>query len=418
MDPLVAALRQALARQELLLDYQPLVDVRTGSIAGVEALVRWRHPSEGVLRPERFIPRSEANGLIVDIGQWVLREACRVRALWRDGGVDAGPMAVNVSAYELGHPGYLDTVTDALERADLGPQLLELEITETALVASFEMVRETVESLREQGIGIALDDFGTGYSFLRSLRSVGVDQLKIPIDFICGLGEDPDCDAILDAILALGHRLGQTIVAEGVETAEQLELLRARGCDLAQGNFVCPPVPAEKVLRWIESGGLAGSRSAAAMRHECRSEVSVEENGSGAIRVVVVDDHDLTRRTIIRVLRQAGDVEVVGEAADGVEAIERVLGLEADVVLLDVSMPVMGGLETLRELRVRRPDLALLVLSMHPEDPYALRFLREGALGYMTKERAGDELIGALRTVHAGRRYASRALLDKLALSP
>jgi DNA-binding NarL/FixJ family response regulator len=122
-------------------------------------------------------------------------------------------------------------------------------------------------------------------------------------------------------------------------------------------------------------------------------------------------------RTIIRVLRQAGDVEVVGEAADGVEAIERVRDLEADVVLLDVSMPVMGGLETLRELRVRRPDLALLILSMHPEDPYALRFRREGAHGYMTKERAGDELIGALRTLHAGRRYASRALLDKLALS-
>jgi DNA-binding NarL/FixJ family response regulator len=129
---------------------------------------------------------------------------------------------------------------------------------------------------------------------------------------------------------------------------------------------------------------------------------------------VVVDDHDLARRTIIRVLRQAADVEVVAEAANGNEALAVVRDAAVDVVLLDVSMPVMGGLETLRQLKVVRPELALLVLSMHPEDPYALRFLREGAHGYMTKERAGDELIGALRTVHAGRRYASPALLDKL----
>jgi EAL domain-containing protein (putative c-di-GMP-specific phosphodiesterase class I) len=153
-------------------------------------------------------------------------------------------------------------------------------------VASFEMVRETVESLRELRVGIALDDFGTGYSFLRSLRSVGVDQLKIPIDFICGLGEDPDCDAILDAILALGHRLGQTIVAEGVETAEQLELLRRRGCDQAQGHFVCPPSAPEEVLRWIESGGLAGPRAPAA-HTESRGTTLDDGNGGGAIRVVV-----------------------------------------------------------------------------------------------------------------------------------
>ena len=384
-------LQQALARDELLLEYQPFVDVRTHQAAGAEALVRWRHPVEGVLRPERFIPQSEENGLIVEVGRWVLREACRERARWRDAGVVAGPMAVNVSAHELAHPGYFDSVLEALADADLGPQLLELEITETALVDSFERVGGTVRSLREIGIGIALDDFGTGYSFLRSLRSVDVDQLKIPIDFICGVGEDPDCDAIIDAMLALGHRLGLSIVAEGVETAEQLELLRARGCDLAQGNFLCPPATASEAQRWIEGRlAVAGSPSPRSSRL-----AAGRNGGDGPIRVVVVDDHDLTRRTIIRVLRQAGDVEVVGEAADGVEAIATLRGVPADVVLLDVSMPIMGGLETLRELRALRPELGLL----------------------MNKERAGDELIGALRTVHAGRRYASRALLDKLAAS-
>jgi EAL domain-containing protein (putative c-di-GMP-specific phosphodiesterase class I)/ActR/RegA family two-component response regulator len=404
-------LQQAIVRGELLLEYQPFVDVRTHQAAGAEALVRWRHPVEGVLRPERFIPQSEENGLIVEVGRWVLREACRERARWREAGVVAGPMAVNVSAHELGHPGYVDAVLAALADAELGPQLLELEITESAFIASFERVRGTVRELREIGIGMALDDFGTGYSFLRSLRSVDVDQLKIPIDFICGVGEDPDCDAIIDAMLALGHRLGLTIVAEGVETAEQLELLRARGCDLAQGNFLCPPAPASEALRWIE-GRLAVTGSPAPRAYRA---AAARNGGDGPIRVMVVDDHDLTRRTIVRVLRQADDVEVVGEAADGVEALATLRGMPADVVLLDVSMPIMGGLETLRELRALRPELGLLILSMHPEDPYALRFLREGAHGYMNKERAGDELIGALRTVHAGRRYASRALLDKLA---
>jgi DNA-binding NarL/FixJ family response regulator len=167
-------------------------------------------------------------------------------------------------------------------------------------------------------------------------------------------------------------------------------------------------------MAWIERGGLAASRA-----HPVRRQHGGAAGGSAVesdrrIRVVVVDDHDLTRRTIIRVLTQAPDVEVVGEAADGKAALDLLREAAVDVVLLDVSMPVMGGLETLRALRSTRPDLALLVLSMHPEGPYALRFLREGAHGYMNKEHAGDELIGALRTVFSGRRYASAALLAKL----
>jgi EAL domain-containing protein (putative c-di-GMP-specific phosphodiesterase class I)/CheY-like chemotaxis protein len=408
-------LREALARHQFVLEYQPLVEVRTGKVDGVEALVRWRHPVEGILGPDRFIVRCEESGVIVDLGRWVLREACRQRVRWRDAGYGSGKVAVNVSAVELGTPGFVDGVRGVLGETGLQAQLLEIEVTESALVACFDEVHDTLEELRDLRVGIALDDFGTGYSFLRSLRSFGVDKLKIPIEFICGLGEDPDCDAILDAILALGHRLGQSIVAEGVETAEQLEQLRTRGCDLAQGRFVCPPLAAGALVQWIERGGIAGGRYDAPVRSRSASDDAPRPSSAGApIRVVVVDDHDLTRRTIIRVLRQAEDIEVVGEAADGNEAIAVVREVTADVVLLDVSMPVMGGLETLRRLKACQPGLALLVLSMHPEDPYALRFLRAGAHGYMTKERAGDELIGALRTVHAGRRYASRALLEKL----
>ena len=181
---------------------------------------------------------------------------------------------------------------------------------------------------------------------------------------------------------------------------------------------MCPPVSARAVLEWIERGAMpSGILRAVEQRRGGRAAAKLPPPREGPIRVVVVDDHELARRTIIRVLRQAGDVEVVGEAADGTEALAMVRQVAADVVLLDVSMPVMGGLETLRQLRAERPDLALLVLSMHAEDPYALRFLREGASGYMTKERSGDELIGALRTVHAGRRNVSRALLDLLSES-
>jgi EAL domain-containing protein (putative c-di-GMP-specific phosphodiesterase class I) len=205
-----------------------------------------------VLGPERFIPQSEANGLIVGIGKWVLGEACRERARWRDAGVPVGPIAVNVSARELARADYRDSVLAALEVAGLEPRLLQLEITESAKITSFDRARRAMQSLRAEGISVALDDFGTGYSSLHSLRFIDVDQLKIPIDFIRGVGEDPDCDAVLDAMLSLGHRLGLTLVAEGVETATQLELLRERGCDQVQGNFLCPAAPPREARRWIE----------------------------------------------------------------------------------------------------------------------------------------------------------------------
>ncbi|HVR30033.1 MAG TPA: EAL domain-containing protein [Thermoanaerobaculia bacterium] len=411
-DPTLVELTQALARREFVLAYQPMLEVRTGKVAGFEALVRWRHPALGMVGPERFIQRCEEGGLIAELGRWVLTEACRQRAAWRDAGIGGGPISVNVSPLELRDPAYVETVRATLRGAGLEPQLLELEITETALVASFAEVKDAISALRRQGVGVALDDFGTGYSFLRSLRSLGVSKLKIPIEFICGLGEDPDCDAILEAVLALGHRLGLNLVAEGVETADQLALLRDRGCDLAQGNFLCAAVSADAVQTWIERGGLAAVPPLSRGREPAAADG--EERAERRIRVLVVDDHDLARRTIVRILAQAADIEVVGEARDGQAALDLAPTLAADVVLLDVSMPRKGGLETLRGLRERRPDLALLVLSMHPEDPYALRFLREGAHGYMLKERAADELVGALRTVHAGRRYVSQAVLDKL----
>ena len=433
--PTLTELRQALARREFLLEYQPIVELRTGRVAGFEALVRWRPSAvrgarnmlaEGVLGstpgaspvigPERFIAQCEENGFIVDLGAWVLGEACRQRAEWRDAGVGEGPVSVNVSPRELEGSAYLDTVGAALSAAGLNPQLLELEITEGALVAAFEPVKSAILALRELGVGIALDDFGTGYSFLRSLRSLGVHKLKIPIEFIGGLGEEPECDAILEAILGLGHRLGHTIVAEGVESSDQLAMLRDRGCDLAQGNHLCPAASAAAVREWLERGGLAAGATAAIRRGEAEARPAGGSPGT-KIRVLVVDDHDLARRTVVRLLTGTPDIEVVGEASDGETALGMARDLPADVVLLDVSMPRMSGFETLRGLKAARPDLALLVLSLHAEDPYALRFLREGAHGYLMKEHAGEELIGALRTVHAGRRYVSRYLLEKLVRS-
>lgn len=248
-----SGLSRALTHREFVLQYQPQVLVTTGKIVGVEALVRWQQPGKGMVPPADFIAEAEASGLIVEIGAWVLREACRQAAAWCDEGFDDVRMAVNVSPRQLAAAGFLETVTDALARSGLPPELLELEITESAAMADPDRACALLHELRRLGVAVALDDFGTGHSSLSMLEKMPFDRLKIDRSF---LAEGPGDHKITRAILALGRSLRMEIVAEGVENEQQLAFLRTQKCTIAQGYGFARPQGADAVRGLLLAGGV------------------------------------------------------------------------------------------------------------------------------------------------------------------
>jgi diguanylate cyclase (GGDEF)-like protein/PAS domain S-box-containing protein len=257
---LLGELRRGVAAGELRLHYQPRVDVRTGSLTGVEALVRWAHPGRGLLPPSEFIEIAESSGLIRAVGAWVLDEAVAQAVAWQRQ-VPGGPrveMAVNLSARQLADPGLLGTVEEALARHRLEPSLLTLEITETALMGDADAALATLTALEALGVELAVDDFGTGYSSLTYLKQFPVDELKIDQSFVAGLGTDSGDAAIVASCVQLAHAMGIRAVAEGVETDVQRLALLEMGCDLAQGYLYARPLEADGVAAWLSGSSPVG----------------------------------------------------------------------------------------------------------------------------------------------------------------
>jgi diguanylate cyclase (GGDEF)-like protein/PAS domain S-box-containing protein len=241
---LAADLARAVEKHQLLLCYQPEIHLQSGRISGLEALVRWRHPTRGEVLPGEFIPLAEETGMILPIGHWVLREACRQVKTWQERWPATAPLtiAVNLSARQLQHPGIVDEVSAALAAAGLDPQNLVLEITETAIMEQLDAAITILTELRRLGVRLALDDFGTGYSSLSYLQRLPVDIIKIDQSFVAGLARSTEDSALVRAIITLGQTLGLETVAEGIETAEQLDALRELGCQLGQGYFFARPL--------------------------------------------------------------------------------------------------------------------------------------------------------------------------------
>ena len=240
-------LRHAVERQELLLHYQLQLDLASGRICGVEALVRWMHPQMGLVSPAEFIPLAEATGLIVPIGEWVLQTACQQAQVWRAAGFAPGYVAVNLSPRQFQEPGFIETVSRILAQTGLEPQNLELELTETVLMKNMEAAIRTLEELKRIGVRIAIDDFGTGYCSLTYLKRFPIDVLKVDRSFVVDMATDPDSAAIVNAIITLAHSLKLRVTAEGVETAEQQEILRTLRCDALQGFLFSRPQPADQI---------------------------------------------------------------------------------------------------------------------------------------------------------------------------
>jgi len=238
-------LRDAIDRREFVLHYQPKMNLETGAIIGVEALIRWHHPERGMVSPVQFIPIAEDCGFIVPIGQWVLREACHQARAWQDLGLRPVRMAVNVSAVELRASDFVAGVNDILTETGLDPRYLELELTESFLMQDSKSTVAVLEALKGMGVQLALDDFGTGYSSLSYLKRFPIDTLKIDQSFVRDLTTDADDASIVTAVISMGKSLHMGVVAEGVETQEQLAFLREQSCPEGQGYYFSRPVVAE-----------------------------------------------------------------------------------------------------------------------------------------------------------------------------
>jgi diguanylate cyclase (GGDEF)-like protein/PAS domain S-box-containing protein len=247
-------LRRALKRGQFSVQYQPKINLRTGFITGAEALIRWVHPTRGAMPPGEFIPVAEDSGLILPMGQWVLREACRQARTWADAGLPLATMAVNISAIEFRDENFLETVFAILEDARLDPKFLELELTESVLMKRAESAETILKTLRARKVQIAIDDFGTGYSSLSYLRRFPIDVLKIDQSFVHQITTAPDDTTIVTAIISMGRSLNLRVVAEGVETQQEMEFLQAHECEEAQGYYFSRPVIATEFANLLKTG--------------------------------------------------------------------------------------------------------------------------------------------------------------------
>jgi diguanylate cyclase (GGDEF)-like protein len=387
-----ADLRRAIAENELRLHYQPKVMLADDRVAGVEALLRWQHPERGLVGPGEFIELAERTDLIVPVGAWVLREACRQTADWLRHGRPAGGFitSVNVSARQFS-PELVRIVHGALTESGLAPEALCLEVTETVLINDVAAGLSILRDLSTIGVRLSIDDFGTGYSSLSYLKQLPVDELKIDQSFVAGLGTDPNDTAIVAAVIAMAQALDVAVVAEGVETTDQLDQLRTLGCEQAQGYlFARPQAPdaisamlgeASPVRLSIVGGGAA--------RH------------AAAQRVLVVDDNSEVRQ-LARISLAAVGFDVV-DAADGHAALDIAAALQPDCVILDLMMPGLSGLEVCRRLR-QQPwarSCTILVLTANDVAEDKIEAFASGADDYIVKPFAPRDLASR---VHAALR--------------
>ncbi|MBF0418482.1 MAG: EAL domain-containing protein, partial [Magnetococcales bacterium] len=262
-------LRLALERDELFLLYQPQMDVATGRLMGVEALVRWQSPEMGLVSPVNFIPIAEESDLIVSIGEWVLRTACRQNRNWQDLGFEPIRMAVNLSARQFQNRDLPNKVATILNDTGLDASYLELELTEGMFMRDANETVMTLQTLRKMNLQLSIDDFGTGYSSLSYLKRFPIHTLKIDRAFVRDVITDPDDAAITKTILSMAKNLNLQVIAEGVSDPDQLEFLRSLGCDLVQGFLFSPPVPPEEITQFLEEDRLYREKPAFAPKLHC-----------------------------------------------------------------------------------------------------------------------------------------------------
>ncbi|MFV9615913.1 MAG: EAL domain-containing protein [Gammaproteobacteria bacterium] len=245
-------LQHAIRNEQLVLHFQPQIEIATNQLSGIEALVRWQHPEQGLIYPDRFIALAEQNGLMAELTHWVIDKTVKQEQLWQDAGLTT-TMSVNISALDITGLMLPEQLAELLKNNELAPTRLTLEVTESALMGELVTSLDILTRLRLKGIRLSIDDFGTGYSSLSLLHRVPFTELKIDRSFVSHMSEDNEARAIVKTCILLGHELSMRVVAEGVETEEDLALLKQMGCDLAQGYFIARPMPGSELLAWVKT---------------------------------------------------------------------------------------------------------------------------------------------------------------------
>lgn len=385
-------LRGALENGELRLYFQPKYSLATGRIVGAEGLLRWEDPERGLVPPLDFIPLAESTGLIVEIGAWVIEEACRHASRWERAFPGRPPLTihVNVSAHQF-TPGLVQTVAAALESAQLTTARLGLEVTESVLMHDVAAAAEILRQLKDLGAVLAIDDFGTGYSSLAYLRQFDLHELKIDKSFVDGLGADRDDTVIVSAVIALAHALGLSVVAEGVETEAQADRLRSLGCETGQGYLFARPAPAEAMDRELER---EASSSWTARRE---GDAGAASGAYRADRVLVVDD-SMEVRVLARMSLVAAGFEVQ-EAGDGRTGVEMATEIVPDCILLDVMMPELSGIDACRRLRQAPATAActIIMLTANADAQDKVQAFSSGADDYIVKPFSPRDLVARVQ---------------------
>jgi diguanylate cyclase (GGDEF)-like protein len=358
------ALRQALASDEFELYYQPKLNLTTGRISGVEALLRWHRPGYGVVLPAEFVPVMEDTGLIVRVGAWVIDAACRQMAAWSAAGVREVRVAVNVASRQFVEGDLEGEIRGALERHKVEPGLLELELTESALMSNANHTIEVLTNLKQLGIGIAIDDFGTGYSSLAYLKRFPIDKLKIDIAFVRDVTTSPDDAAIAVAVIGMAHSLHMQVIAEGVESPAQLAYLRRNRCDEIQGFHFSRPLPAHELGRMVVAN------------RALPAQAPVPD--TGAQTLLLVDDDVNVLAALHRLFRRDGYRILM--AASPAEGFELLALNPVQVIVCDQRMPVMSGTEFLSKVKEMYPKTIRIILSGYTGLESVLDSINRGAI--------------------------------------
>jgi diguanylate cyclase (GGDEF)-like protein len=363
-------LRRALEKEEFLLHYQPQVDLGTGRVTGVEALLRWQNPDLGMVSPGAFIPLAEDTGLIVPIGEWVLLEACMRNKAWQEQGHTPLVMAVNLSPRQFWLPGLIETITRILRDSRLEPSYLELEIIESMVMRDVKAATAMLDELKRLGVHLSMDDFGTGYSSLGHLQRFPFDKLKMDISFVREVTRDPSSAAIAKTIIAMAHNLNLAVIAEGVETEGQLDYLRAQGCDEMQGFYFSRPLPPDQFEQLL--------------RDRRRLHLPAKETTHGERTVLLVDDEPI----IIDILQQilAEDGYRILSTTDALQGFELLASNRVGVVVSDQRMPEMNGIEFLSRVREIYPDTVRIAMSGAADTAMVTEAINQGAIyKFLTK---------------------------------
>lgn len=377
----VLSLREAIFNNQLVLHYQPQVSLHSGEVIGLEALVRWQHPEKGIIPPGQFIPLAEETGLIIPLGDWVLREALGQIQSWRELDFPDVRVAVNLSARHFLVPGLAESIEKLLNDYRVPPHLFELELTESVIMHDPALAIRVVNQLKELGVKLSLDDFGTGYSSLAYLSRFAFDTLKIDQSFVRDITTNPVNASIAVATIAMAHKLGKSVIAEGVETEGQMLYLRRHDCDEMQGYFFSRPQPSDVVAEMLRKGAAQHFGPTLLKDLPC---------------LLLVDDEIVILNSLKRLLRREGYRVLTADS--GPKALELLASNAIQVILSDQRMPNMAGSEFLARVKDMYPNTVRMVLSGHSELSAVTEMVNRGAIyKFLSKPWKDDELKQEVR---------------------